>query len=63
MATAGFTDAEFVAELNKKLTASTVPQLLGYIEHAGHVVPDDKKPIKFSLKNWRGNWLHLETTT
>jgi len=43
MATASVTAAEFVAELNKKLTTFTVPQLLGYIEHAGHVVPDNKK--------------------
>jgi len=54
MATAGFTDAEFVAEPNRKLTASTVLQLLGYIEHAGHVVPDDKKTDKIFLKKLAG---------
>jgi len=54
MATASLTDAEFLAELNKIQTASTVPQLLGYIEHAGHVVPDDRKTDKIHLKKLAG---------
>jgi len=43
-------DAEYKAELSKKLTAFTAAQLIDYIEHTGHEVPEDRKTDKIILK-------------